>query len=166
MALSLVVGAGAMFLILLCLVFTAVAMFYIGAAGIWCSVRSKTSWRALLETLGWGYAGGFAIWVCTLPVTVILGLLLAAVLSTMVYFDRLLGTSAAPMVARYSGSVFVIGMVASVLVLAGFFLLVPWYWIREAEKKVGYTERTRHWGDEPRRMRRRRRIRTVRPADE
>ena len=37
------------------------AMYFMVAAGIWCSVRSVSSWRSLLGTLAIGYGGGLAL---------------------------------------------------------------------------------------------------------
>jgi ABC-type transport system involved in multi-copper enzyme maturation permease subunit len=38
-----------------------IAMYYMVAAGLWCSVRSMSSWRSLLGTLAIGYGGGLAL---------------------------------------------------------------------------------------------------------
>src|SRR5262249_42045696 len=57
MFVSIPMGGGVLFLTILCLIVTALAMFFMGAAGILCSVRCSTSWRSLLATLGLGYVG-------------------------------------------------------------------------------------------------------------
>ena len=54
MVLSLVFRSGTLFFVLLMTVVTTVAMFYIGAAGIWSSTASSSSWRSLLSTMGIG----------------------------------------------------------------------------------------------------------------
>jgi ABC-type transport system involved in multi-copper enzyme maturation permease subunit len=37
------------------------SMYYMGATGIWCSVRSGSSWRSLVTTLATGYGYGFVV---------------------------------------------------------------------------------------------------------
>src|SRR5439155_19378600 len=51
-------GPGALFWVVIWLAVTFLAMYFVGAAGLWCSVRSKSSWRSLVGTLGIGYVGG------------------------------------------------------------------------------------------------------------
>src|SRR5947209_19083926 len=41
---------------------TVLAIFYVASCGIWWSVRSKSSWRALLGTLGVTYVGGLVLY--------------------------------------------------------------------------------------------------------
>jgi hypothetical protein len=36
-------------------------MYFMAAVGLWCSVRSQTSWRSLLGTLAMGYGYGLAL---------------------------------------------------------------------------------------------------------
>ena len=49
------------------LVVTWLGMAYVGAAGIWCSVRSKSSWRSLLFTLVLAYVGGSILYCVASP---------------------------------------------------------------------------------------------------
>ena len=69
-------GDQAAFWILLWLGVTWLAMRFVGSAGIWCSGRSKSSWRSLLGTLAIGYVGG----VLAYMVASIVAVLLAGVL--------------------------------------------------------------------------------------
>jgi hypothetical protein len=56
---SLPLGLAAMAAVVLPLPLIWVAMYYMGATGIWCSVRATSSWRSLLATLASGYGFGF-----------------------------------------------------------------------------------------------------------
>src|SRR5262249_44012997 len=151
------------FLTVLCLVVTALAMFYMGAAGIWCSVRCSTSWRALLATMGLGYLGGLALWVVTVPITLIVAIFVYLMLEALAAADTLLGTSVASTFKAATRNQTLIGFIASCLVLAGVFLGVPWYLIKRAESHVGFMERIRIWREEyePRSRKRLRRVRRV-----
>jgi ABC-type transport system involved in multi-copper enzyme maturation permease subunit len=51
-------GVNAFEITFLLLLLTWVAAYYLGATGIWCSVRSQSSWRSLLATLASGYGFG------------------------------------------------------------------------------------------------------------
>ncbi len=77
LALSVLGGFWAVFWSALGLAVTWLAMRYLGAAGIWCSGRSKSSWRSLLGTLGFGYVGAFVISVVLYPFTWILSQIIA-----------------------------------------------------------------------------------------
>jgi ABC-type transport system involved in multi-copper enzyme maturation permease subunit len=166
MALSIPLGGGILFITLLCLVVTALAMFYMGAAGVWCSVRCSTSWRSLLATMGLGYVGGLVLWLVTVPITLIVALFVYLMLEALGAADNLLGTSVAGTFAAATRNRALIGFIASCVVLAGAFLLVPWYLIRNAEYRVGFLERIRIWRDEFEPRSRNRRLRRVRRVKE
>ena len=87
--LSVLGGVMALLWVLLWLAVTVLAMYYIGAAGLWASVRSRNSWRALLITMLAGYLGGLAIYTCTTP---ILALVAAIVGLLLLALDKHLGT--------------------------------------------------------------------------
>ena len=72
---------------------TVLAMYFLGAIGLWSSVRCKGSWRSLLSTLGFGYVGGFLVYLMTTPVLFILALLVWVIL---ILIDKYIGTSLAP----------------------------------------------------------------------
>ncbi len=161
MVAALLLGALPLFLTLLTTVVTTLAMFYMGGAGIWCSTRFSTSWRSLLATLGLGYLGGLILWLATTPITVIIGVILYMVFSALAAADALLGTNVASTINNFTG-VNVIAIIASCIVLAGVFLGVPWWFIKNSEWRVGFMERVRVWREEfllkPRQRRRVRRL--------
>jgi hypothetical protein len=164
MLISIPVAGGVLSVTLLCLIVTALAMFYMGAAGVWCSVRCSTSWRSLLATMGLGYVGGLLLWVVTVPITIIVALFVYLFLEALGSADRLLGTGIANSFAGLTRNRPLIGFIASCIVLAGVFLGVPWWLIRNSEYRVGFLERIRIWRewDEPfSRSRRRGRVRRV-----
>jgi ABC-type transport system involved in multi-copper enzyme maturation permease subunit len=162
LAAAMMIGGATLFLTLLCLIVTTMAMFYMGGAGIWCSVRCSSSWRALLATLALGYLGGLLLWVLTLPVTAIVGLLIYALMYALSQADNFLGTTVAKSIGN-AANFNIIAFIASCLVLAGVFLGVPWWFLKNAEYRVGFLERVRIWRDEfwrdrPRRQRRVRKL--------
>jgi hypothetical protein len=80
LVLSLLGGFQAFFWTTLLLAVTLLAMWYVGAAGIFCSVRSRNSWRALLATVGFGYVGGFVVYACTSPVIMVVCIIIYVIL--------------------------------------------------------------------------------------
>jgi hypothetical protein len=142
------VNAGALMAAVLMTVVTTLAMFYMGAAGIWSSTRCRNSWRSLLSTMGIGYVGGLFLWLVTAPISLLVGLMLVLLFLVLKEADAVLGTNAAGTAATFSGSVGWISVMASSVVLAGAFLLLPWLFIRSAERRVGEQERTRIWREE------------------
>jgi hypothetical protein len=135
---------------------TELAMFFLGGAGIWCSVKAKGSWRALLGTLGWGYLGGFLLYCIASPVILIVALAFYAAVSMI---DKYLGTSGAAALGSFKGF-FSNFFLASCVVMVCAFFGAAWLFIKSAEKRVAMVERTRIWksweydGDRPRRRRR------------
>src|SRR5947209_16116918 len=79
-------GVLALFWTVIWLSATVLAMYYIGAAGLYCSARSKNSWRSLLGTVVYGYLGGLCIFLVASPVTAILALVLILLLAIMDIF--------------------------------------------------------------------------------
>jgi ABC-type transport system involved in multi-copper enzyme maturation permease subunit len=139
-------GFQAFFWTVLWLAVTLLAMWYIGAAGICCSVRSRTSWRALLGTLGFGYVGGFVAYACTTPIVLIVALIILLFLQLVDQFYNLGFVSS----TGASGDYFIAAFfIATCLGLAAMFYGLAWWFISDAEKRVADRERTRHWKDEP-----------------
>ena len=73
-------GGGSLGWTVLWLAVTVLAMYFMGAAGLWCSVRSKTSWRSLLGTMALGYLGGLLLYLITSPFVGLLALLVILML--------------------------------------------------------------------------------------
>jgi hypothetical protein len=142
--LALLGGGGAVLWILLWLGVTVLAMGYAGAAGLWCSVRSKTSWRSLLGTLAFTYLGGFVIYLVGSCPASILALLITLIIALL--DPSWGGRGMAPRVFTMTGEVF---SVAICIILAGAFVLAAWLLLRQAEYRVGVLERTKHWKYEP-----------------
>jgi ABC-type Na+ efflux pump permease subunit len=151
-------GVLALFWTVVWLAVTVLAMYYIGSVGLWCSVRSRSSWRALLGTLLAGYLGGCVMWLLTTPIVVILAVVVWGMLTL---FDWLVGTSTATSAAfsilRYQVPIFI----SICLGLAGLFLILSRMFLAQALRWVADRERTRHWYDEPVFRRARRTARAV-----
>lgn len=137
-------GFQAFFWTVLWLAVTLLAMWYVGAAGIYCSVRSRSSWRALLGTLGLGYVGGFIAYLCTSPILLVLAAIIFLFLKLADEFYGLGFTN------RAGGAEFESAFkIASCFGLAAIFYGLAWWFISDAEKRVADRERVRHWKDEP-----------------
>jgi ABC-type transport system involved in multi-copper enzyme maturation permease subunit len=124
---------------------TTLAVYYIGAAGIWCSARSSTSWRSLLGTLGFGYLGGFLIFALTSPATFIIAAIIYIFLQLA---DRVYGTVFAQAVGGF-GPFFTAFFIATCVALAIIFFFAARLFLSSAEKRISDRERIRHWKDEP-----------------
>jgi ABC-type transport system involved in multi-copper enzyme maturation permease subunit len=156
--LSILGGVAAFAWTVIALPVTWLAMYYVGAAGIWCSVYSKTSWRSLLGTLGFGYVGGFLLFVITSPVMFMMSAVLFIFLQLL---DQFLGTRATGVVGF--GQFHKAFFISACLTLAGTFFGAAKFFLSQAEKRVADLERTRHWRDEPVRPGRLERRRKARP---
>lgn len=158
--LSVLGGVMSLLWVLLWLAVTVLAMYYIGAAGLWASVRARDSWRALLATMTAGYVGGLAIYAPTALIlsvaTFLIGLLLKEI-------DKQFGTQLSATSSRFGfdSRVFTI---LTCLALALIFWLVSKMFLNRALRWVADRERTRHWHEEPvyRRSRRRAAQKTTR----
>ncbi|MHB1424151.1 MAG: ABC transporter permease [Gemmataceae bacterium] len=158
LVLSVLGGVMALSWVLLWLAVTVLAMYYIGAAGLWASVRSKNSWRALLATMLAGYVGGLAIYLCTTPILAIAALILGLALIAL---DRQFGTQLSVAAGAFSFD-HRLFTVLTCLGLALLFWLMSRLFLSRALRWVADRERTRHWYDEP--IYRRSRRRSAAPA--
>src|SRR5262245_57798425 len=123
---------------------TVLAMYLIGAAGLWCSVRAPNSWRSLLNTVLIGYLGGLAVYAVTSPVILILAGILLFLLAII---DLFAGTSLANL--GFNAHFPRLFAVASAIGLAvTFFILARWF-LYLTQRHIADRERTRHWHDEP-----------------
>jgi ABC-type Na+ efflux pump permease subunit len=152
--LSVLGGVMALLWVLMWLAVTVLAMYYVGAAGLWASVRSRNSWRALLATMLAGYVGALAIYLCTTPIYLIAATLIGVILRAI---DRQFGTQ----LSATAGSLFTVDprvfSILTCLGLALIFWLMSRLFLNQALRWVADRERTRHWHEEPiyRRSRRR-----------
>ncbi|GIW83071.1 MAG: hypothetical protein KatS3mg105_4878 [Gemmatales bacterium] len=151
---SLVAGWLSFFWVVLGLAVTWLAMYYVGATGIWCSVRSKSSWRSLLGTLGFCYVGGFIVYgpviFFMMIVISIAGAIFCVILDQLnpgwgTYFRQQFGSA---------GSMLFLAMCFG---LAAAFWVFSFLFVRFAENRVSHIERTRHWKSDPLPVRKRRR---------
>jgi hypothetical protein len=144
LALSAFGGPLSLFYTLLWLGVTVLAMYYIGAAGLWCSVRANDSWRSLLYTMALGYVGGGVLYLVLTPAfAVVMGLLLLILL----LFDLLLNTGLAAMcMSQHFYRVF---FISSCLGLVIAFWLLAAMFVNRTVRWIADRDRTRHWYDEP-----------------
>jgi hypothetical protein len=138
---------------------TWLATYYMGAAGLWCSTRSRSSWRSLLGTLGFGYVAGFILFAATTPIILLVAWIIVLILMMI---DWWLRQNTAGTAMRILGNYFTSLQFACCLVLAGIFFGAARFFLAAAEKRVADRERTRAWKDEPV-YRPRRRRRPARP---
>jgi ABC-type transport system involved in multi-copper enzyme maturation permease subunit len=146
LALAALCGVEALFWTGLWLAVTWLALCYVGAAGLWCSVRSRSSWRSLLGTLGFTYLGGFVLYCVTSALAGILAMMLMLALMLLEYVA---GDIAATGAMRFLRGMSTAYPIAFCIILAGAFILLGWMLIRAAEYRVGILERTKHWKREP-----------------
>jgi hypothetical protein len=160
--LSLVAGPLATFWTVIWLAVTVLAMYFVGAAGLWSSVQSKSSWQALLWTLAWGYLFGAVI---HLFVSVFVWVALLVIVLLLSALDIRLKTAMArtflnniSQAANLLSFAICIGLALSSWGLALLFL--NW-----ARTRIVQRERTRHWRAAPvyRRAKRRNLPRRVGP---
>ena len=117
--------------------------------------------------MGLGYVGGLTLWVVTVPITLIVALFVWGFLEMLAQADSVLGTSVASSFKMATRNQALIGFIASCIVLAGVFLGVPWWFIRNSEHRVAFLERIRIWRewDEPQlRGRRHGRVRRIKKS--
>jgi ABC-type transport system involved in multi-copper enzyme maturation permease subunit len=124
---------------------TFLAMYFIGAAGLWCSVRAANSWRSLLSTMALGYLGGMSIYAVTSPIIAIFAGILILFLLLM---DWVIGTNLAPRCA-FNRDFYRVFAVASSVGLTILFWLGARLFLNRAQRWVADRDRTRHWHDEP-----------------
>ncbi len=151
-------GPLAIFWVVLSLGETFLAMYYLGAVGMWSSVRTRSSWRSLLITVLVAYLAAIAIYVCLIPVVLILSLLVFLALSLVAAFYGLNAGSLLGSFATFSFA-FLIGTCIGLVVL---FWMAARLFVRWAQQWVADRERTRHWENDPTERSRKRRRRVAR----
>ena len=136
------VGCCALSYTLCYLAATLLAMYFIGAAGLWCSVRASNSWKALLQTMGVGYIGGLVAYVVVSPVLLAFGAILLILLLVM---DAFLNTRFASAAGAYGRTLYF----GSPFALALLFLLLARWFLSGVQRWIADRERTRFWADAP-----------------
>jgi ABC-type transport system involved in multi-copper enzyme maturation permease subunit len=147
-------GVMALFYTVLGLAVTLLAMYFIGATGLYCSVTSRGSWRALLGTLTIGYLGGLVLYIVTSPLIMIFVLL---IFLGLLLLDSALGTNIAGPTFRNVVMYWRVVAVCGYIGLALLCYLLSRLLLFRAYRYVADRERTRHWNYEPRMPRRYRR---------
>jgi ABC-type transport system involved in multi-copper enzyme maturation permease subunit len=123
---------------------TVLAMYFIGAAGLWCSVKARDSWRSLLHTMGLGYLGGLVLYLVLTPAFAILaGLLLLMI----VLMDFVLKTNLASLC--WNKHFYRVFFISSCLGLVVAFWLLAALFVSRTVRWIADRDRTRHWHDEP-----------------
>lgn len=141
----------ALFWTVLGLAVTLLAMYFLGAAGMYCSVRATTAWRSLLSTLGIGYLGGFILFLSTSPVIFFLAFIIMLLLALIENVVQPYTQVAFMPRSRAGMSEFVSALyIASFIALALMFWLVSkYFFLKSAQNWVAQRERVRYWEDEP-----------------
>jgi ABC-type transport system involved in multi-copper enzyme maturation permease subunit len=145
--LAIVAGRLAVFWAVLWLAVTVLAMYFIGAVGLWASVGSKSSWQALLWTLGCGYLGGAFV---NLLFSVITYAVLMLVVLFLALIDERLHTGLARTFAAnlaQSTNLFLIAISLSLAISS--WLLARYLVLQRAQTLISQRERTRHWRTVP-----------------
>jgi ABC-type Na+ efflux pump permease subunit len=153
--LGLLAGPFAVFWTLLYLGQTVLAMYYLGAVGMWASVRARSSWRSLLTTVLVAYAAATGLFVCLGPVVLILSAILYLMVSLV---STYLGLNGGNMLGSFGTFYFAL-LIATCVGLVAVFWLAARLFLRGAQQWIADRERTRHWENDPtlRSPRRRRR---------
>jgi hypothetical protein len=147
----------ALFWTVLCLAVTLLAMYFLGAVGVSRSVRATTSWRSLLATLGVGYVGGFVVYLCAMPIILMISLIVLMLLTLVQQFlQRYVTASIAPTTARGQAEFITALVISSCIALAVIFWFLSRFALKSAQDWIAQRERVRYWEDEvmPRRRRR------------
>jgi len=125
---------------------TVLAMYFIGAAGLWCSVRSTNSWKSLLQTMAVGYAGGLAIYAIVSPVIFAFALIL---LLLLLILDTILKTNMASFGFKNWANFMQVFYFGSAAGLALTFMLLARLFIKRVQRWIADRDRTRFWHDAP-----------------
>ena len=148
---ALLAGWQATFWMILLLGVTWLAMAFVGAAGLWCSVRAKSSWRSLMGTVLIGYGGGFCLLMVAFPVA---GLVFLVILVTLALIDWFT-VNQYGLSTWWQGTFDIYTFCVCVALIVGFLGMI-WIFLADAQKYVADRERIRHWKEEPKPIRRRR----------
>jgi ABC-type transport system involved in multi-copper enzyme maturation permease subunit len=132
--LAFLAGGRALFWTVLAVLGAWPAMYFVGAAGIYYSVRSQSSWKSLLATLGFGYVGGLVICTVSIPVVLALSVVVIGMLALLGIFGSISGlwSSYAPMIFVALGWSYILWRIAERFIV-------------DAQRRVIGRERTPYW---------------------
>jgi ABC-type Na+ efflux pump permease subunit len=144
--LSSLAGPLAFFWTILWLAVTVLAMYFVGATGLYSSVGSKSSWQSLLKTLFYGYLAASPVYFLG---TLLWGIVLMVCVVVLSAVDIRLRTGLAQIfvnnLAKSANLTFFaisLGLAISYWILSRLFL--SW-----AQTRIAQRERTRHWRSAP-----------------
>ena len=140
LALSILGGFLAFFWTLLILSITPLAMYYVGAAGIYCSVTSANSVRSFLWTLAYGYVGAQVLYGLTSLLTAVLT---GIVLMFLRAFDERYGWRFQLITADEGGQLGAAVLIGSCLTMALALFLAAHDFLKRAERRLADRERVK-----------------------
>jgi ABC-type transport system involved in multi-copper enzyme maturation permease subunit len=158
LVLSTIAGPLALFWTVLWLAVTVLAMYFMGAAGLFSSVSTKSSWQALLYTLAWGYLS--AILVNIVTSLLLYGTLLICVM-LLLEVDTRLQTGLLGIFLKNLTSTMQLYLFAIWLSLAISSWIIARFFLNWAQTYIARRERTRHWHNAPVYRKSKRRLRRV-----
>lgn len=154
LVISAMAGVWCFFWTVLWLGVTLMALFYVGAAGLWCSARSKSSWWSLLGTLAFIYLGGAVLAGATFLFGCLLGLVIFVGLA---FIDLVLQVSGfRTNFTAGPGDITNPLAIGFCLALAAGFGIVAYRLLLGAEYYINILERTKPWRHEHLQLPRRR----------
>jgi hypothetical protein len=140
LALSLLGGVTAFFWTLLLLTLTPLAMFYLGAAGLYASVTCPNSTRSLVWTLLYGYLGaGFLYLLVSILTAILTGIVNAFLTALASRYDVLLSLPA----AGRSGQIAAAILISSCLAMGLGCYLAAHRFLKSAEHQLADRDRVR-----------------------
>ena len=150
--LSALAGWWALLWTVIWLAVTVLAMYFMGAAGVWCSARSKSSWRSLLGTMGVGYLVACGLYLGGAIFVTAFSCILLGIDANATHFYPTAPQGVSPVVSLAWWEWLVPSppfVALSCVVLAGIFLGLPRMFLGWAQRWIADRERTRHWHEEP-----------------
>jgi ABC-type transport system involved in multi-copper enzyme maturation permease subunit len=144
--LSTIAGPLALFWTVLWLAVTVLAMYFMGAAGLYSSVGAKSSWQALLHTLGWGYLSAI---IANGIVSVILYATLFICVMMLLEIDARLQTGLLGIFLKNLSRTVQLYLFALWLSLAISLWILARLFLNWAQNHIAKRERTRHWRSAP-----------------
>jgi ABC-type transport system involved in multi-copper enzyme maturation permease subunit len=144
--LSAVAGPLAVFWTVVWLAVTVLAMYYVGAAGLWSSVKSKSSWQALLYTLFWGYLVGALI---NAAMSALLFVILMLIITVLLQIDVRLKTALTRSFLNNFNSAVNVLFVAICISLAILSWVSARIFLNWSLHHIAKRERTRQWPSAP-----------------